>query len=194
MAKGKMTEGEWLERPAKIAKAAQKAKKKAGPKGADHNKDYAFILYMQKASQGDIAERCGVSQQTVSAWKTAGEWEAKRAAQSISINELIAKTLQKANGMLDAENFNADAFAKAIAQLKTLKTGNTVDDEITCFMAFQTHLIEQRGIDSSADEDFLKELFRMKDHKETIAHFHAYFIKRLVRLQDSYIKIRMGNV
>lgn len=171
MAKGKLTEGEWLERPAKTAKAVQKAKKKAGPKGLDYNRDYAFTLYMQKKPQGEIAARCNVSQQTITNWKQVDNWEAKRAAKSISVGELIAKTLQKANEMLDADDFNADAFAKAVAQLKTLKTGNTVDDAIMCFMTFQNYLMEQ-AVAFEIDEAF---------------------IKKLVSLQDHFIKYRMGN-
>lgn len=152
-------------------KGASSTKKKAGPKGGDYTKDYAFALYMQKIPQGEIADRLHVSQQTISTWKTTGEWEAKRAAKSISVGELIAKTLQKANEMLDAEDFNADAFAKAVAQLKTLKTGDTVDDAIMCFMGFQNYLMQQAAA-FEIDEAFMK---------------------KLVSLQDHFIKYRMGN-
>ncbi len=141
-------------------------------KGSDGSREYAFMLYMQRVPQGDIAERCGVSPQTVTDWKKKDNWEAKRAAKTISMDELIAKALKRINEMLEAEDFNADSFAKACAQLKSLKQRNTVDDEIMCFMDFQTWLLQRRvseGID-------------------------APFIKLMTKMQDTYIQYRLGNV
>lgn len=149
----------------------KKPAKKSG-RSNDGSREYGFMLYMQKVSQNDIAERCGVSIQTVSDWKKKDGWEAKRASKTISMDELIVKALGKINAMLDQEDFNADGFAKAVAQLKTLKQRNTVDDEIMCFMDFQTWLIERRAIEG-IDEAF---------------------IKQISKLQDGYVKFRMGNV
>ncbi len=140
-------------------------------KNKDGSQDYAYILFMQKTPQKDIAERVGVSEKTVGEWKKKGNWEAKRAAKTISMDELIVKALGKINDLLDSDDFNADSFAKAVAQLKTLKTSNTVDDEIMCFMEFQNYLMQRRHTDK-IDEAF---------------------IKQLTRLQDAYIQTRMGN-
>jgi uncharacterized protein YjcR len=140
-------------------------------KSKDNNRDYAFVLYMQGKKQKEIAERCSVVEKTISDWKNKYGWEAKRAAKTISMDELIVKALRKINTMLDDDNFNADSFAKAVAQLKNLKTKNTVDDEIMCFMDFQNYLMERRQIDL-IDETF---------------------IKQLVKYQDAYIQKRMGN-
>jgi len=151
--------------------------KKAAPKKKrvrnqnDGMREFAFMLYMQKVSQGEISERTGVSAQTISAWKKEDEWEAKRAAKTISMDQLIVKALGKINLMLDEEDFNADAFAKAVAQLKTLKQRNTVDDEIMCFMDFQNWLLERRSTEGI---------------EET-------FLKKLIRLQDLFIQHRLGN-
>lgn len=137
----------------------------------DGSREYAFMLYLQKVSQNDIADRTGKSIQTISKWKKEDEWEAKRAAKTISMDQLIIKALGKINIMLDSEDFNADAFSKAVAQLKTLKQRNTVDDEIMCFMDFQNWVIERRNTD----------------------HISEDFIKQITRLQDNYIQYRMGN-
>lgn len=146
-------------------------KKVTKTKSNGGNTEYAYILFMQRVPQKDIAERVGVTEKTVSRWKIDGNWEAKRAAKTISMDELIVKALGKINDMLDSADFNADSFAKAVAQLKTLKTSNTVDDEIMCFMDFQTFLMERRHIDN-IDETF---------------------VKRLTKLQDSFIQMRLGN-
>lgn len=150
---------------------AVKKRAKKVTKQNDGSRDYAFILFMQRTTQNDIAERVGVSVQTISDWKKKDNWEAKRAAKTISMDELIVKALGKINEMLNKEDFNADAFAKAVAQLKTLKTSNTVDDEIMCFMSFQNFLMERRHIDK-IDESFLRQI---------------------TKLQDNYIQFRLGN-
>lgn len=136
------------------------------------SRDYAFILFMQRVAQIDIAQRVGVSEKTVSSWKGKDNWEAKRAAKTVSMDELIVKALRKISEMLDSKDFNADSFAKAVAQLKTLKQRNTVDDEIMCFMDFQNFLLERRNIE----------------------HIDEPFLRSLIKLQDQFIQYRMGNV
>ena len=135
--------------------------------------EYAYLLYMQKVTQKDICERVGVSAPTLIKWKEAGGWEAKRAVNTISIDEIVVKTLKKVNEMLEAENFNADAFAKAVAQLKALKGSSTVDDVIDCFSAFSVWVVEHRSLhpDQLTDD----------------------FIKQLTYWQDQYIQYRLGN-
>ena len=51
--------------------------------------EYAYLLYMQRVPQKEIAERADVSQQTLSKWKEDGGWEMKRAARTISRDELL---------------------------------------------------------------------------------------------------------
>lgn len=152
-----------------MAKETKPSKKNTKTK--DGSREYAFMLFMQRVSQNDIAERVGRSVQTISQWKKDDNWEAKRASKTISMDELIVKALGKINTMLSEDDFNADAFAKAVAQLKTLKQRNTVDDEIMCFMDFQNYIIERRHIEGVTEE----------------------FIKKLTKLQDTFIQFRMGN-
>lgn len=156
--------------PTKTAQMAKKKEAKA-VKDKSGSKEYAFILYMQKVAQKDIAERVGVSEKTISEWKKVENWEAKRAAKTISMDTLIAKALARINTMLDEKDFNADGFAKAVSQLKTLKHRNTVDDEIMCFMDFQNWIVDNRQIEKIEEG----------------------FIKLLTRLQDAFIQHRIGN-
>jgi hypothetical protein len=135
--------------------------------------EYAYLLYMQGVAQGDICKRVGISAPTLVSWKDSGGWEEKRAARTISIDDLMHKSLKMINGMLDGEykNFNADSFAKAVAQLKTLKSSNTIDDDINAFMGFQDYLIRERANSKLITDQF---------------------IKTLTALQDSYIQLRLG--
>jgi len=144
---------------------------KARSAANDAKREHAYYLFMARTPQKDIAERVGVTEKTVTKWKVDGSWEEKRAAKTISMDELVTKALQKINELLDSESFNADAFAKAVAQLKSLKTGNTVDDEIMTFISFQNYLIQNRTAEGLSEE----------------------FIKTVVRQQDNYIQIRLGN-
>lgn len=135
--------------------------------------EYAYLLFMQRVSQDDICERVGVTAPTLKSWKDSGGWEEKRAAKTISLDDLLTKALKRVSEILDKEeDFNADAFAKAVKQLKELKTGSTVDDDITCFMKFQDYLIQQ-----------------MSNRKE----ISDELIKTITRLQDLYIQFRLGN-
>jgi hypothetical protein len=135
--------------------------------------EYAYLLFMQGVAQQDICTRVGIAAPTLKNWKETGGWEEKRAARTISIDDLMQKTLRKISQMLDDnDNFSADAFAKAVNQLKTLKTGNTIDDEINCFMAFQDYLIKHRPLNKTITDDL---------------------IKTIIRLQDDYVQTRLGH-
>jgi len=135
--------------------------------------EYAYLLFMQKVQQDDICKRVGVSPPTLLQWKRSGGWEGKRAARTISLDDLMQKALQRVNDLLDKEeNFNADSFAKAVKQLKELKTSSTIDDDISSFMSFQDFMIQQRSNYRDLTDDF---------------------IKMVTKYQDIYIQFRLGN-
>jgi hypothetical protein len=134
--------------------------------------EYAYLLFMQTIPAQDICERVGVSAPTLKSWKDSGGWESKRASRTISMDDLMQKALQRINDLLDKkEDFSADAFAKAVKQLKELKTSNTVDDDINCFMTFQDFLIQKRSEYDITDS----------------------FIKLVTKFQDIFIQFRLGN-
>ena len=135
--------------------------------------EYAYMLFMQGVAQNEICNRVKISAPTLQSWKESGNWESKRATRTISIDDLVQKSLRVISDMLDNRaNFSADAFAKAVAQLKTLKTHNTVDDDINTFMDFQDYLMRERTNNREITDDF---------------------IKLATRLQDNYIQYRLGN-
>ena len=146
-----------------VKKPIKKAAKKRKDKGESLAlRNYAFVLFINGVAQNDIAVRCEVSEKTITEWKQKYDWESKRAAKTISMEELVNKCLIKISAMLDEPDFNADSFAKAVAQLKSLKPNNTVDNEIMTFIAFQDFLIERR-YDDNIQEDFIKEVSAYQD-------------------------------
>jgi len=134
--------------------------------------EYAYLLFMQRVSQEDICKRVGITAPTLKSWKDSGSWGDKRASRTISLDDLMQKALKRVNEILDSEEpFNADSFAKAVKQLKELKTSNTIDDDIYCFMSFQDFLIRKRGEYDITDS----------------------FIKMVTKFQDIFIQFRLGN-
>ncbi|MDR1897527.1 MAG: hypothetical protein LBR10_12130 [Prevotellaceae bacterium] len=89
------------------------------------------------------------------------------------MDDLITKTLGKINDLLDSPEFNADAFSKAVSQLKSLKGSNTVNDVIDCFAYFSAWTVEQRAFypDNLTDD----------------------FIQKMTYWQDRYIQTHLGN-
>ena len=135
--------------------------------------DYAYLLYMHRIPQDEICKRVGVSAPTLKSWKDSGGWEEKRASRTINLDDLMNKALKKIADMLDKdEDFSADAFSKAVKQLKELKSSNTVDDDINTFMSFQDFLLQQRVGYTDITESF---------------------IKTVTKFQDIYIQFRLGH-
>nr|DAJ84685.1 MAG TPA: Protein of unknown function (DUF1804) [Caudoviricetes sp.] len=135
--------------------------------------EYAYMLYMNKTPQKEIAERVGVSQQTLSKWKDDGGWEYKRVAKTISRDDIINKVLVKANEMLDSEEaFNADAFAKAISQLKSIQSGVTPDEIADILTRFGDWIIQESATDKAITTEF---------------------VQLLTRYQDKYLLMRINN-
>lgn len=145
--------------------AEKQNKEKAGIRVKDPQKyEYAYLLYMQKIPQKEIAERVGVSQQTLVKWKDEGAWEYKRVAKTVSRDNIINKVLLRLNEMLDnADEFNADEFSKAANQLSKLKQGCTVDDIADILSKFGDWVIEQSASDKTITTGFVQQLTRLQD-------------------------------
>jgi len=151
--------------------AARKPKAKVNSRSPEKF-EYAYLLFMQGAQAQDICARVGITHPTLASWKNSGGWMEKRASRTISLDDLMQKALRRISEILDKEEgFSADAFAKAVKQLKELKTSNTVDDDINTFMTFQDFLIQKRSEYNIEDS----------------------FIKTVTKYQDIFIQFRLGN-
>ena len=135
--------------------------------------EYAYLLYMQRVPQKEIADRVGVSQQTLSKWKDDGGWELKRVARTVSRDQIINKTLLKINELLDREeDFNGDEFAKLSSQLEKIKGGYTMDDVADILTRFGDYIIEQSASDKAITTEF---------------------VQLLTKYQDKYLLMRINN-
>ena len=108
----------------------------------EEKKEYAKLLFVKdNLSQKEIAERCVVTGQTVTAWKKAGNWEklktsliatksselARLYAQLSEINSAIEK---KSEGERYANSKEADILTKITAAIRSLETETAISQVI----------------------------------------------------------------
>lgn len=145
-------------------------------------KDYARMLYLKdNLSQAEIAERVGTSAQTITKWKTDGNWESLKANFVISRQETLSRTYAQINQIFDSlEGLNlegahttrpikpseADTLSKLASTAKSLETELSISIYIDVFIKFGNWLREA---------DF------------TLS-------KKMVELQDAFIKEQLRNV
>ena len=149
-------------------------------KELEDKKDYARLLYMQGEQQKVIAEKVGVSAQTITKWVNVGGWVEQRAAQNITRPELVNKLLRTVDKMIeavndsddpDAANGLGDKLAKFAATIEKLDTHTSIVDVIEVFMAFSKWLQFQ----AEFDEDITPELLK------TINKYHNQYINYLMQ-------------
>lgn len=149
-------------------------------KELEDKKDYARLLYMQGEQQKVIAEKVGVSAQTITKWVNVGGWVEQRAAQNITRPELVNKLLRTVDKMIeavndsddpDAANGLGDKLAKFAATIEKLDKHTSIVDVIEVFMAFSKWLQFQAEL----DEDITPELLK------TINKYHNQYINYLMQ-------------
>ena len=149
-------------------------------KELEDKKDYARLLYMQGEQQKVIAEKVGVSAQTITKWVNVGGWVEQRAAQNITRPELVNKLLRTVDKMIeavndsddpDAANGLGDKLAKFAATIEKLDKHTSIVDVIEVFMAFSKWLQFQ----AEFDEDITPELLK------TINKYHNQYINYLIQ-------------
>lgn len=154
-------------------------------KELEDKKDYARLLYMQGEQQKTIAEKAGVSPQTVTKWVNTGNWSEQRAAQNITRPELVNKLLRTVDKMIEAVNTSedpdaanglGDKLAKFAATIEKLDKHTSIVDVIEVFMDFGKWLQYQAQFDEEITPELLK----------TINKYHNQYINYL--MQNKLIK------
>lgn len=141
-------------------------------KELEEKKEYARLLYMQGDQQKLIAEKTGVSQQTVTKWVNTGGWQEQRAAQNITRPELVNKLLRTIDKMIDSVNVSenpdvanglGDKLAKLAATIERLDKKASIVDAIEVFMAFGKWLQYQAQFDDSITPELMKKIMKYQD-------------------------------
>lgn len=142
-----------------------KPKKTAARKknSLDKERELARLYYAQGDSQKAIAERIGVSAQTVNRWVKDGNWEELRAAKAISRKELVAKMLNKINERLESDNWTADEIIKAAAAVEKLDKKTNVVTMMEVFAAFGSWLASRMQIDPDLTPETVQVITKYQD-------------------------------
>jgi predicted transcriptional regulator len=129
-------------------------------------REIAFMLYMSSVSGKEIADRVGVSAQSLTKWVADGLWKEKRAAKTITRVELMNKILNQISDLLDTKDETsgtADKLSKLMAVVERLDKKNSPIQYMEVFIDFVTWIQNQSITDKLVTADFIKTINRYQD-------------------------------
>lgn len=138
-------------------------------------REHARLLFMQGKPQKVIAEKVGISAQTITKWVKEGDWQAARSAANITRPELVNKILKSIDVLVeDLVNepspektaAAADKLVKFAATIERLDKKTSVVDIIEVFMAFSKWLQYRMSFDPNVTPELI----------QTINKYHDLFI------------------
>jgi len=141
-------------------------------KTSDDKKEHARLLYMTGEQQNAIAEKVGVSRNTVNRWVAEGDWEKRRTAQSITRPEIVNKLLaaissevERLNEETDVSKISGacDKLAKLAATIEKLDKKANVVDAIETFIAFGKWLQFKAQTDRELTPELLRAINKYQD-------------------------------
>lgn len=141
-------------------------------KVSEEKKEFARVLYMSGEQQNIIAEKVGVSKQTVNRWVAEGSWDKLRAAKNVTRPELINKVLRTIDKLLEkvlkSENDKdfdelGDKLAKLATVIEKSDKKASVVDVIEVFLAVSKWLQHRAQTDEELTPELLKAINRYQD-------------------------------
>lgn len=141
-------------------------------KVSEEKKEFARVLYMSGEQQNIIAEKVGVSKQTINRWVAEEAWDKRRAAQSVTrpeiVNNLlraISNEVEKLNEERDAEKVAGacDKLSKLAATIEKLDKKASVVDAIEVFIGFGKWLQHRTTNDEELTPELIKAINRFQD-------------------------------
>lgn len=136
-------------------------------KDNENKRELAKMLYVGGSEVADIAERVGVSRQSVSAWINKNGWKELRAARSITRPELVNKLLVTINNLIEDVNTGddptsvsglADKLVKLSSVIERLDKKANIVQTVDVFMAFSDWVEYQAKSDPEVTVAFMKVL------------------------------------
>lgn len=145
----------------------------ATKKELEQKKELARLYFMQGESQKSISTKVGVSENTVSRWTEKGEWEIKRAGNTITRPEIVTKNLILISRLLDKLNSEeiklndigkiVDQISKLAAAIERIDKKANVIDAIEVFTALNRWLENRMAYDKVITPDLLKTFNHYQD-------------------------------
>lgn len=139
-------------------------------KDNENKRELAKMLYVGGSEMAEIAERVGVSRQSVSAWINKNGWKELRAARSITRPELVNKLLVTINNLIEDVNTGddptsvsglADKLVKLSSVIERLDKKANIVQTVDVFMAFSDWVEYQAKSDPEVTVAFMKVLNRL---------------------------------
>jgi transposase len=141
-------------------------------KASEEKKEHARILFMAGEQQKTIAQKVGISEQSIGRWVKDGEWDKRRAAQSITRPEIVNNLLKAISNLV--ENLNeetdpaklsgaADKLAKLAATVEKLDKKANVVDAIEVFIAFGKWLEFRSSVDKELTPELIRQFNKYQD-------------------------------
>lgn len=126
-------------------------------------------LFFRRVPLQDICQQVDITPATLASWRDSDAWEAARATRDISVDALIAKAMRRADQLLESDkDFNADAFAKVIKQIKELQKEVAPNVVVSVFTDFGDWLIERSQTDEALSTAFIQGVTKYQD--EYLSH------------------------
>jgi uncharacterized protein YjcR len=129
----------------------------------EQRRDLARMYYLQGLTQKEIADKVGVSRNTISAWVKEEGWDSLRAAKTISRKEIVQKMLKQINDKLESEEWTADEIVKAASAIEKLDKQTNVVTVIEVFTAFNTWVVGRMQVDKELTPELVKTINRYQD-------------------------------
>lgn len=121
------------------------------------------MYFMQGLTQKNIAEKVGVSRNTISAWIRDGKWDTLRAANTVSRKELVTKMLRQIDEKLQSGDWTADEICKAANAVEKLDRQTNIITIIEVFSAFNKWLVSRMQVDSELTPELVKVINKYQD-------------------------------
>ncbi|MBR4804535.1 MAG: DUF1804 family protein [Bacteroidales bacterium] len=141
-------------------------------KELQQKKELARMYFMQGTPQNEIAERIGISKQTVNRWVADGKWTEERAARSITRTEIVNKLLLSIDSLINEVNQSndpkllaslGDKLSKLSSVIERLDKKASVATFIETFMAFGKWLQYRSTWDTEITPELLKSINHYQD-------------------------------
>lgn len=129
-----------------------------GGRRLDKERELARLYYMQGDAQKDVADRIGVSAQTMSRWVREGQWDTLRAAHTVSRKELVVKMLAHINQRLEEGDWTADEIVKAASAIEKLDKQTNIVTVIEVFTAYNKWLVSRMEFDPDLTPELVQKM------------------------------------
>lgn len=135
--------------------------------------ELARMYFMQGMKQKEIADKVGVSRNTICAWIRDGKWDTMRAAKTVTRSELVKKMLKDLDDKLNSGDWTADDIVKVAAAIEKLDKQTNIVTITEVFTAFNQWLVSRMQVDATLTPEIVKII-------------NTY--------QDKFISEKLGNV